>query len=360
MYEATFELETLTPLFMRSADQRKAEFRSASVKGVMRWWFRALAGSYFGSDIDGLRRAECRVFGCAGKETRRSRVVVEVDIGDYESKNRPLPMVWNKRSRKRISSPAIPEGTKLTIKLKSHDENALELASYSLVAMSYFGGLGFRSNRGAGSVWITNVKIRQHSIMDISLPSKESEYREFPDILVSKVNAILREMGYSKKREIEYPEKSGKCLQYSTMSKECFSVWLWGECSELGGVYYSSNPVCNNGNGEGSNSKRLLDAFEACFKDEECHTSKRGYKDWVFGTPRPRRASPMKVGVVKLDGKYHLRFSVFKTDPFSPKVRVNWDHIDGFLRKIRAKRIYPLRRSDHEQRVFQNPRQCSF
>ncbi|NPA48201.1 MAG: type III-B CRISPR module RAMP protein Cmr1, partial [Thermococci archaeon] len=75
MYETTFELETLTPLFMRGADQSKAEFRPASVKGVMRWWFRALAGSYFGNNIAKLREAECRVFGCA--RTGRSRVIVE-------------------------------------------------------------------------------------------------------------------------------------------------------------------------------------------------------------------------------------------------------------------------------------------
>ena len=79
MYEATFELEAITPLFMRGADQRKAEFRSASVKGVMRWWFRALAGNYFGNKVEELRKAECRVFGCAGQETRRSAVVVEVN-----------------------------------------------------------------------------------------------------------------------------------------------------------------------------------------------------------------------------------------------------------------------------------------
>ncbi|MET1125027.1 MAG: type III-B CRISPR module RAMP protein Cmr1, partial [Archaeoglobaceae archaeon] len=76
MFEARFKLEAITPIFMRGADQTKAEIRAASIKGLMRWWFRALAGNYFGNDIDGLRRAEEYIF---GSTNRRSRVVVEVE-----------------------------------------------------------------------------------------------------------------------------------------------------------------------------------------------------------------------------------------------------------------------------------------
>ncbi|MDI3498463.1 type III-B CRISPR module RAMP protein Cmr1, partial [Archaeoglobus sp.] len=42
MYSATFTLEAITPVFMRGANQSKAEIRAASIKGLMRWWFRAL------------------------------------------------------------------------------------------------------------------------------------------------------------------------------------------------------------------------------------------------------------------------------------------------------------------------------
>ena len=76
MYEAKFEVEAITPIFMRGADQSQAEIRASSIKGLMRWWFRALAGNYFGNDIVGLKKVEDYVFGSTGG---RSRVVIEIE-----------------------------------------------------------------------------------------------------------------------------------------------------------------------------------------------------------------------------------------------------------------------------------------
>lgn len=76
MYKAEFELEAITPIFMRGANQNRAEIRAPSIKGVMRWWFRALAGNYFGSDIVGLRKAEEYVF---GSTNQRNKVSIQVE-----------------------------------------------------------------------------------------------------------------------------------------------------------------------------------------------------------------------------------------------------------------------------------------
>jgi len=38
-----FELKAVTPIFMHGADQGRVEIRAASIKGLMKWWFRALA-----------------------------------------------------------------------------------------------------------------------------------------------------------------------------------------------------------------------------------------------------------------------------------------------------------------------------
>ena len=181
MYEATFELEALTPLFMRGADRRRAEFRSASVKGAMRWWFRALAGSYFGNDIAKLREAECRVFGCAG--SGRSRVIVEV-----KSESRPKnvffkpPGVFDRDSwindvrylffSLKMTLPKIrnltfyPPGSRFRVKLKSHSLDDLKLAVLSLWLAVTFGGFGFRARRGAGSMKITSMRSNDPEIRD--------------------------------------------------------------------------------------------------------------------------------------------------------------------------------------------------
>lgn len=45
MIRQTYTLEIITPCFCAGADQSKAEIRAASIRGQLRWWFRALGGS---------------------------------------------------------------------------------------------------------------------------------------------------------------------------------------------------------------------------------------------------------------------------------------------------------------------------
>src|SRR5215472_11657363 len=66
MQEVTFEVETITPLFLAGADQATAELRAPSFRGEMRYWLRALVGGMMGTGPDGLKmvkNAENEVFG---------------------------------------------------------------------------------------------------------------------------------------------------------------------------------------------------------------------------------------------------------------------------------------------------------
>ncbi|WP_457548460.1 type III-B CRISPR module RAMP protein Cmr1 [Archaeoglobus sp.] len=94
MFKAEFDVEAITPIFMRGADQSKAEIRASSIKGLMRWWFRALAGNYFGDDIAGLKKAEEYVF---GSTNRKSRVVVEIISKDPKPMDFECGVGYNKR-----------------------------------------------------------------------------------------------------------------------------------------------------------------------------------------------------------------------------------------------------------------------
>lgn len=160
MYEATFELEAITPVFMRGADQGKAEFRSASVKGVMRWWFRALAGAYLGNNIEKLREVEGKIFGSAGRG--KSRVIVET-IEDSQIESRVEPNInsllddytkyfWFSQIG-RYQKDYIPLGRTFEVTLKSPDQNYLNLAVISLWAALHLGGFGSRSRKFGGSLF---------------------------------------------------------------------------------------------------------------------------------------------------------------------------------------------------------------
>jgi len=329
MHEAHFQLEVITPVFMRGANQNKAEIRAASIKGLMRWWFRALAGSYFGNDVEELRRAEEYVF---GSTNQKSRVVVEVVKEHVEEKFYPLPMVWKKKKgvTTRVSQRAITPGSKFTLLLTSDDEEVLKLACYSLIGLVYFGGIGFRCSRGAGSLKISRIR---SDVQLIDLPKNKKQLGHMVNDLTVEIAKILKKTFL---RDLKHENKN--YISYSSFW--CFYLFLWGEKTELEEVYYRSNNL-------ESERLTLLDLFEKEFKNKNNHLSNYGYRDFVFGLPRgpkkDRRASPIKVGVTELSEKYHVRVSVFKTKIFKPGMNVNWDNIFVFLENIGAERIYPER-----------------
>jgi len=44
MKKLIFTLETITPLFLSGTDQSVVELRAASIRGHLRYWYRALLG----------------------------------------------------------------------------------------------------------------------------------------------------------------------------------------------------------------------------------------------------------------------------------------------------------------------------
>lgn len=64
MNHLDLELEILTPAFLGGADQHKVEIRGASIKGMLRWWWRASEGHRF-RNLAELAEAEAAVFGSA-------------------------------------------------------------------------------------------------------------------------------------------------------------------------------------------------------------------------------------------------------------------------------------------------------
>jgi len=127
MFRAELELEAITPIFMRGADQTKAEIRAPSIKGLMRWWFRALAGNYFGNEIDKLRKAEENVF---GSTNQRSKVVIEVNVDD-EYNLKPIVAEYEiMYDRRRNSLRTKAESIKIHIKNNTEGEAEFNLPNY--------------------------------------------------------------------------------------------------------------------------------------------------------------------------------------------------------------------------------------
>lgn len=145
-----FECEIITPMFLAGADGRYPEIRPSSIKGSLRFWWRAMNGNL---DIKELRRQEENIFGCGGKVAKRSNVIV-----------RTTHPVWNDNfyeyllpHKQKAKSKAFNVGQKFVVFLSLSIENYgfnISMLESLFVLVCLLGGFGKRSRRGFGSVRI--------------------------------------------------------------------------------------------------------------------------------------------------------------------------------------------------------------
>ncbi len=318
MYSAQFKLEALTPIFMRGADQSKAEIRASSIKGLMRWWFRALAGSYFGDDVEGLRGAEEYVF---GSTKRRSKVVVEIaEIKgglrsfDEQKPADQLRYLWfsvNLLARKGEMKFYYPSGTKFTIVVKSSDEESFNIVLASLWALVSLGGMGFRNRRGAGSLKFSGGDLGL--LEELSLKHRFSKVEDFRNSILSAIKIAGSKFGRGLKNVQPQP--------YPILSENTSSVSLWDA--------RTSNPIQALRNFQGRYQR---------FRKSEINKRDR----IIFGLPmdlrgrgtreiqdvlevikNERRGSPMHIGITHIGSRVYVRIVKFRTEPFHPDGDLN-------------------------------------
>jgi hypothetical protein len=203
----TLTLQVTTPLFNGGADpdgsaglrpDQEAGIRVASIRGSMRFWFRALAGVLTGPDLPLLAALERRVFGGAsdgrhGADSAASPVLLRIPkqppvvpvSGPHRflpPPTKPLPERRRDKSRWllylmgqslgdlaacEIKRPYVDVGQEFQLKLgfrhavgdDADTRNAIEaLAVASLWLTCTYGGIGARTRRGFGGVRIVAVE----------------------------------------------------------------------------------------------------------------------------------------------------------------------------------------------------------
>jgi len=173
MKKITLEIETITPMFLSGANQNKAELRAASIKGLLRFWWRALQAE---SDIAELRKKDEGVggssFGIRLSNTEHIEPVTtrlpndnQIHTVTFRSQrqNRQITInileylaygSYNPRGRQ--LRPYIPVNEKFNIIFSFNNDRHLSEVLCAMYIFSLFGGLGSRSRNGFGSFCITN------------------------------------------------------------------------------------------------------------------------------------------------------------------------------------------------------------
>lgn len=152
MATTNVEVELISPMFLRGADNETPELRPPSVKGILRFWWRASKAL----PVDELRDQETALFGSArGEGGRRSTIDIRLKSRRLRKGTfKPVP-----RKGKGFTNRGFAPDQRFEIVLRRRPQCPVplrEVRSALLVAIQ-LGGLGYRSRRGFGAMRITAV-----------------------------------------------------------------------------------------------------------------------------------------------------------------------------------------------------------
>lgn len=164
MKNITFTCETITPLFMFGADGVTPELRAPSIKGVLRFWWRAMHAHL---DLETLKKTESDIFGSTAQKSRFSIRIVE---------NAPLQILLPHRIN-RFFKKAIESHQRFELIFNCANSNIAELIQHLFPLCCVLSGFGARSRRGFGSLKIINGKyptslIEIHQFLEALVPKK--------------------------------------------------------------------------------------------------------------------------------------------------------------------------------------------
>jgi CRISPR type III-B/RAMP module RAMP protein Cmr1 len=160
MQSITFECEVITPMFLAGADGSTPELRPPSIKGALRFWWRALNGHL---PLRELKRIEGEIFGDTEK---RSKVIIHRASKEMKVVNKYKLIAHKGNTTKSFD---VGETFKITFKLTGDigNENSTSFDFEKLKALfeisCYLGGLGKRNRRGNGCVKIKSTKVNNQS-----------------------------------------------------------------------------------------------------------------------------------------------------------------------------------------------------
>ncbi len=283
MKEITFELETITPLFIAGADQRNIEnegLRAPSLRGLLRWWFRAIMGGM--TSVSTMRNLENEIFGSTQRASLVKLKVVPKDV-------RRIKFVGeDKRCNMKYFRRGYDCESKFDVHIYSREKPEFNLALGSLWTAIILGGIGGRSRRGAGSLRITDVKLA--GTLDEPLPTftiEGGDAKEVRDNIskgLEKVYDLF--IGYCKSKNCFNPPKQKP--NFCILSKETASIHI---------LQHPQGPYRDYKDG-------LRYVFER---------SKNFRHNSLLGGASPRKASPFVVGVLRTDAGYFIKIVEFYT-----------------------------------------------
>jgi CRISPR-associated protein Cmr1 len=210
MNNIIFNCEVITPMFLAGADGQTPELRAPSIKGALRFWWRAMNGHL---PLKEMQSQEGKIFGST--DYGRSKVLIRVEED----------MEWNGRSdasptphKPRFSKNAFRAGQHFSIILSLFDDVDLGLNEKFILEdlrnlfllTATFGGIGGRVRRGFGAFNIIKINDKNEPQKQPKTTNEinellSNEYFKIVDKKIVSIKQLNNRYPYIKEIEIGSP-----------------------------------------------------------------------------------------------------------------------------------------------------------
>lgn len=351
MPSITFDLETVTPLFLSGANQQEAELRPPAFKGALRYWFRAIAGIYYCNNPSQLKEIESAILGDTGIYGSSKIIIRLSNIPDKlplapvsldQEENPGLSYLLfsmkgsggkNPRPQRQAIGVKNPIQFSLTLSTRPNPLNLDKQQKNVLLAANCFwlavnlGGFGSRERRGAGSLKVNEVHC------------KDIEQEFLPKFIINfKPDSIPK---YFKGEILKTRNNCYKLLDFDIESLPDINIV---PKSEIYSKYTSRVFVLKKSY---SNWQEALEEIGQLYKSyrQSINIQERA----IFGLPLKdfnmvsRRPSPMRIKIIRVGKNYYCLLSQIKArfpddsriqNPENPNYKVINDFISSFDKNI--------------------------
>lgn len=237
--QTTLHYRIVTPMFLGGEKQQAdaTQFRNASFKGALRFWWRALnwgrclqAAPQPMAALKELHQREGDLFGLAsdGKNSRQSRVQIQSDLQGAALKL-PVTAPTPKKSDKPLEEVSYLlgqglfhyekgvtrqylEGGNLTIRLSFKPgmaEADIQSVEQAAIALGLFGGLGSRARKGLGSLALHKLERQGQPVREFATVESIKDFIQALDFSAP-ANAPLS--AFTQSTRIDISATAGKAL----------------------------------------------------------------------------------------------------------------------------------------------------
>jgi CRISPR-associated protein Cmr1 len=339
MNKVSLTLETITPLFLSGNDQNAVEFRTASIRGQLRYWYRALLGgaivAYYHHPeklAEEISRREKEIFGTTD---RGSRVMVRVnEIAPHSetrlSQRKFIQYLGYGLKERKAFSPG--QKFRVDISLWKSSDVLESVVAATLWATLHLGNLGARSRRGFGSIGLADEA--SWGGLTMKRPTSFGDLNsQLEGDLKSVVTAFEKHTGNKYAQPPDLPPFSVLCPQYWKLMLLNAAYASWEEALDSIGrtIREFREDRARGQHSRGSFSYYVTKDYDVVkgFFGKGGAATPQGS---IFGLPHQfqfsstgekvmikgngdidRRASPLHIRVFRAGNKYYIGVQVFKS-----------------------------------------------